>query len=165
MIINEPLSKKFIIKDNSRVLNDYKNTNKINMNELESIIQQMVSAGESEENIKIVIENYQSPEVSGNQEAVAEETAGVTAIDQEAVLQENLELADGVLESPRSTTLNKQEGELVFGDQRDLDSQIKDYEQQLSDAVNATGKFEYLKGKTKKERLKLSQKLVANKTN
>ena len=134
------------------------------MNELESIIQQMVSAGESEENIKIVIENYQSPEVSGNQEAVAEETAGVTAIDQEAVLQENLELADGVLESPRSTTLNKQEGELVFGDQRDLDSQIKDYEQQLSDAVNATGKFEYLKGKTKKERLKLSQKLVAKPT-
>ena len=134
------------------------------MNELESIVQQMVSAGESEENIRIVIENYQSPEVSGNQEAVAEETAGVTAIDQEAVLQENLELADGVLESPRSTTLNKQEGELVFGDQRDLDSQIKDYEQQLSDAVNATGKFEYLKGKTKKERLKLSQKLVAKPT-
>jgi len=131
------------------------------MNELESIVQQMVSAGESEENIRIVIENYQSPEVSGNQEAVAEETAGVTAIDQEAVLQENLELADGVLESPRSTTLNKQDGELVFGDQRNLDSQIKDYEQQLSDAVNARGKFEYLKGKTKKERLKLSQKLVA----
>ena len=134
------------------------------MNELESIVQQMVSAGESEENIRIVIENYKPTEVSGNQEAVAEETAGVTAIDQEAVLQENLELADGVLESPRSTTLNKQEGELVFGDQRDLDSQIKDYEQQLSDAVNATGKFEYLKGKTKKERLKLSQKLVAKPT-
>jgi hypothetical protein len=50
------------------------------MNELESIIQQMVSAGESEENIRIVIENYQSTEVSGNQEAVAGETAGVTAI-------------------------------------------------------------------------------------
>ena len=134
------------------------------MNELESIVQQMVSAGESEENIRIVIENYQPTEVSGNQEAVAEETASVTAIDQEAVLQENLELADGVLESPRSTTLNKQEGELVFGDQRNLDLQIKDYEQQLSDAVNATGKFEYLKGKTKKERLKLSQKLVAKPT-
>ena len=134
------------------------------MNELESIIQQMVSAGESEENIRIVIENYKSTEVSGNQEAVAEETADVTAINQEAVLQENLKLADGVLESPRSTTLNKQEGELVFGDQRNLDSQIKDYEQQLSDAVNATGKFEYLKDKTKKERLKLSQKLVAKPT-
>ena len=50
------------------------------MNELESIIQQMVSAGESEENIRIVIENYKSTEVSGNQEAVAEETASVTAI-------------------------------------------------------------------------------------
>jgi hypothetical protein len=112
------------------------------MNELESIIQQMVSAGESEENIRIVIENYKSTEVSGNQEAVAEETADVTAYNPYAVLQENLKLADGVLESPRSTTLNKQEGELVFGDQRNLDQQINDYEQRLNDAINATGSYE-----------------------
>ena len=131
------------------------------MNELESIIQQMVSAGESEENIRIVIENYKSTEVSGNQEAVAEETADVTAYNPYAVLQENLKLADGVLESPRSTTLNKQEGELVFGDQRNLDQQINDYEQQLNDAINATGNYEYLKDKTKKERLYFAQKLVA----
>ena len=109
---------------------------------------------------EVKIEDGAVGEVSGNQEAVAGETAGVTAINQEAVLQEDLKYSDQFF-TPRSTTLNKQEGELMFGDQRNLDQQINDYEQQLNDAINATGNFEYLKDKTKKERLKLSQKLVA----
>ena len=50
------------------------------MTELEEIIQRMIDAGESEENIKIVIESYQANPVKT--EAVATETAPVTAVNE-----------------------------------------------------------------------------------
>ena len=51
------------------------------MDKLEDIVKAMIAAGESEENIKIVIQNYKA-EGPAKTEAVATETAPVTAGDQ-----------------------------------------------------------------------------------
>ena len=48
------------------------------MDKLEDIVKAMIAAGESEENIKIVIQNYKA-EGPAKTEAVATETAPVTA--------------------------------------------------------------------------------------
>ena len=53
------------------------------MTELEEIIQKMIDAGESEENIKMVIENYKADKVEPvKTKAVATEAAPVTAVNE-----------------------------------------------------------------------------------
>ena len=66
------------------------------MEELELIVQRMIDAGETEENIKLVIENYNTGEPAKT-EAVATEAAPVTA-EKEAV-DGDLALEDTSLES------------------------------------------------------------------
>ena len=67
------------------------------MTELEEIIQKMINAGESEESIDIVVAEYKSKPELAKTEAVAEETADVTAV--EEAVNTDLELEDGSLES------------------------------------------------------------------
>ena len=74
------------------------------MDELEDIVQRMIDAGESEEDIKLVIENYENTSAETDTQdfptAVATETAPVTA----DVTAEDTELAlvDTSLESPKN---------------------------------------------------------------
>ncbi len=66
------------------------------MDKLEDIVKAMIAAGESEENIRIVIENYKSEDLAKT-EAVATETAPVTAVNQ--AVDTGLESGDGLLAS------------------------------------------------------------------
>ncbi len=59
---------------------------------------------------------------------------------------------------PRETPTN---GELVFGDPRDLNTQITDYRKDYIDAFNGRGRFaEMLVDKNPKERLELIERLI-----
>ena len=74
------------------------------MDELEDIVQRMIDAGESEEDIKLVIENYENTSAETDTQdfptAVATETAPVTA---DATAEDtDLALVDTSLESPKN---------------------------------------------------------------
>jgi len=74
------------------------------MDELEDIVQRMIDAGESEEDIKLVIENYENTSAETDTQdfptAVATETAPVTA---DAIAEDTeLALVDTSLESPEA---------------------------------------------------------------
>ena len=74
------------------------------MDELEDIVQRMIDAGESEEDIKLVIENYENTSAETDTQdfptAVATETAPVTA---DATAEDtDLALVDTSLESPEA---------------------------------------------------------------
>jgi len=71
------------------------------MTELEEIIQKMINAGESEENIDMVVAEYESMPKLAKTEAVAMETADVTAVEGavDKVIDTDLKLEDGSLES------------------------------------------------------------------
>ena len=58
-------------------------------------------------------------------------------------------------------TKKNENGELVFGDQRDLTKQITDYQNQLKDFVNAQGQYESFSSYSKEERANLADKVVA----
>ena len=93
------------------------------MTELEEIIQRMIDAGESEDNIKAVVQSYENQEVEVadpvKTEAVATETASVTAV--EGAVDTDLKstdgssepqkiLANGGIVSMYDSYLNDQEG-------------------------------------------------------
>lgn len=82
------------------------------MNELEQIVQNMINAGESEENIAAVIQEYNKSQGAdeGKTSATAEVTAPVVA---EIPADTDLQLEDGSLESPRKSVRKQtREGEL-----------------------------------------------------
>ena len=58
-------------------------------------------------------------------------------------------------------TKKNENGELVFGDQRDLTKQITDYQNQLKDFINAQGQYESFSSYSKEERANLADKVVA----
>ena len=53
------------------------------------------------------------------------------------------------------------QGEFVYGDQRDLNKQVADYNTALNDLINAKGQFENFANYTKEERLNLVDKVIA----
>ena len=54
----------------------------------------------------------------------------------------------------------KKEGKLVYGDQRDFDQQISDYNNSVKNVLNAQGNYEYLQDYSKEERLNFAEKLA-----
>jgi hypothetical protein len=53
------------------------------------------------------------------------------------------------------------QGEFVYGDQRDLNKQVADYNVALNDLINAKGQFENFADYTQEERLNLVDKVIA----
>ena len=53
------------------------------------------------------------------------------------------------------------QGEFVYGDQRDLNKQVADYNTALNDLINAKGQFENFANYTQEERLNLVDKVIA----
>jgi len=130
------------------------------MEELEVIVQRMIDAGEPEENIKLVIEEYSRRQ--GKLAGVAETDATVAP---EPIASESTgsNLEDGSLDldiKDRSIPKTPQ-GELVYGDQRSFDQQIIDFQKNYNDAILGQGKYSFLADKPKADRLLFADKMVS----
>ena len=158
------------------------------MEELEVIVQRMIDAGEPEENIKLVIEEYNK---QGKLAGVAETDATVAP---ELTASENMDsdLGDGSLDlisskrggieqaqkfgfipnskmsgsgtfinvDEKDRSLPKQNGKLVFGDQRTFDQKVFDFQKRYDQALNAEGIFAFLSDIPVNERLSYADKMV-----
>ena len=102
------------------------------MEELELIIQRMIDSGETEENIKLVIQNYNTDEPA-KIEAVATETAPVTAVEEAEDTDLDLEDTSSELQEPESE--DPSERDLLVSSIEETERQINDYIQ-LGGEVN-----------------------------
>ena len=123
------------------------------MTELEEIVQEMLDAGASQESITGVIEEYE-----------LQNPVPKTPL--------NLDQGEDGQVSRENSTSSSADGELVYGDQRNLDTQIKDYNRLKKDLLDAKGQYDtdYMNSITVEEREKYLQYIpqpgyVANKSN
>jgi len=104
------------------------------MEELEKIVQAMMDAGETEESIASVVQEWKL---------------------QNPVPETPLNPDQGVDgKSGKNSILPSSGGELVYGDQRNLDTQIEDYNRLKKELLDAKGQYdnEFFKNKTPEER-------------
>ena len=64
--------------------------------------------------------------------------------------------------TPKASGLDKDpNGKLVFGDQRNFEQQVQDFQKQYDDALSGRGNYAFLSDKTPQERLYYAEKIVA----
>ena len=122
------------------------------MTELEEIIQEMLDSGASQESINNVIEEYE-----------LQNPVPKTPL--------NPDQGEDVEVSGENSTSPSADGKLIYGDQRNLDTQIKDYNKLKKDLLEAQGQYdtEHINSLTVEEREEYLQYIpqpgyVANKS-
>ena len=104
------------------------------MDEIEAIVQRMIDAGEPEENIAMVIQEWK-----------LQNPVKMTPLNMDP---------EGVEGNGSNGNSTSQDGELVYGDQRNIPTQISDYQKLTYDIENAQGQYdnEIFRNKTVEER-------------
>ena len=104
------------------------------MDEIEAIVQRMIDAGEPEENIAAAIQEWK-----------LQNPVKMTPLNMDP---------EGVEGNGSNGNSTSQDGELVYGDQRNIPTQISDYQKLTYDIENAQGQYdnEIFRNKTIEER-------------
>ena len=130
------------------------------MPNVKEIIQQMYEDGQPESMIIEFIEKYKAQQAGKTSDPVNVEASAGSVNN----MASNLGNGSLDLDTKDRSIPKTPQGELVYGDQRNFDQQVADFQRDYNDALLGRGKFSFLADKPKEDRIMFADKMVSKPT-
>ena len=130
------------------------------MPDVKEIIRQMYENGEPESMIIEFIEKYKAQQAGKTSDPVNVEASAGSVNN----MASNLGNGSLDLDTKDRSIPKTPQGELIYGDQRNFDQQVADFQRDYNDALLGKGKFSFLAEKPKEDRIMFADKMVAKPT-